>query len=165
MYVQVSFLQASNGWLKNFKKRYGIRGIQMKGDKLYNNDTCAQNFSNFLKEKIESEDLSLENIYNADESGIYWRTLALWTLASCTEEEVSGQKEIEERVTALFCSNVSGNHRIPLLTIGNSKAPKCLNNLISPKLKTKQLKFFESLGIIYTHQKSSWMDEHIFRLW
>ena len=136
----------------------------MKGEKLSNDSASAEKFSTFLKEKIKSENLSLENIYSADESGIYWRTLVLWTLASHTEE-VWGRKEFKDRVTALFCSNASENHRIPLIIIGKSEAPRCLKRLITSKLKTKRLKIFESLGVIYTHQRNSWMDRHIFMLW
>lgn len=47
-------LQASNGWLGKFKKRYNIRSIEMKGEKLSNDGESAVEFSAFLKEKIAS---------------------------------------------------------------------------------------------------------------
>ena len=83
-----------------------------------------------------SENVNLNNIYNTDESGIYWRLLMACTLALRSEEQgVAGRKESKDRVTALFCSNATGSHRIPLLTIGKSKTRRCLNNLITKKSK------------------------------
>ncbi|XP_051169495.1 jerky protein homolog-like [Leptopilina boulardi] len=87
------------------------------------------------------------------------------TLALSTEAEVSGRKEHKERITALFCSNAQGSHRIPILVVGKSCTSRCLKNLVTPAMKENRLKYFESLGVIYTHQNSSWMDRQIFMLW
>ena len=138
----------------------------MKGEKLSCDPSSAAEFSRVFTEKIESENINLNNIYNADESGIYWRLLMACTIAlRSTEQEVFGRKESKDRITALFCSNATGSHRIPLLTIGKSKTPRCLNNLITKKSKDERLKTMESLSVIYTNQSSAWMDKCIFILW
>lgn len=137
----------------------------MKGEKLSNDPENAKKFSEFFQEKINIEKLSLDNIYKADESGIYWRSLVSKTLALSTEAEVSGRKEHKERVTTLFCSNASGSHQIPLLVIGKSRTPRCLKNLVTPGMKENRLRHFESLGVIYTHQNNFWIYRQIFMLW
>ncbi|XP_033224183.1 jerky protein homolog-like [Belonocnema kinseyi] len=159
--------KASNGWLRKFKIRYGIR---FKEEKLTSDSSGVEEFSSVLKAKIESENLKLDNIYNADESGILWRILMACTLASNSEEEEeekesSEKKGSKDRVTALFCANASGNHRIPLLLIGKSEIPTCLINHVPENLKDQRLKKLEILGVIYTHQDSAWMDKSIFLLW
>ncbi|XP_033222474.1 tigger transposable element-derived protein 2-like isoform X2 [Belonocnema kinseyi] len=129
--------KASNGWLYAFQKRYGVR---LKGEKTSNDPS--------------------------DESGILWR---LWT--ACTlplrieEKESLEREECKDRVTALFCANASGNHRIPLLLIGKSETPTCLHNLMKKYSEDQRLKNLQSLGVIYTHQNSAWMDKSIFLLW
>ncbi|XP_033227960.1 jerky protein homolog-like isoform X1 [Belonocnema kinseyi] len=154
--------KASNGWLERFKKRYGIK---LKGEKSSSDSSGAAEFSPILKAKIESENLKPDNMYNADESGIFWRLLMACFFALREEAEVSGRKECKDRVTALFCANSSGSHRIPLLMIGKSEIPSCLENLITENLQDVSLKNLESLGVIYTHQDNAWMDKCIFLLW
>lgn len=137
----------------------------MRGEKLSNDSESAEDFSRYLKEKIASENLILDNIYNADESGIYWRTIVSCTLSQKIEEDVSGRKEKKDRLTALFCSNASGRNRIPLLLIGKSNIPLCLRNLVSKEKKGNCLKKLDCLGVVYTNQKSAWMSQHIFQCW
>lgn len=55
--------KASNGWLEKFKKRYNIRCVDMRGEKLSNDSESAEDFSRYLEEKIASENLILDNIY------------------------------------------------------------------------------------------------------
>lgn len=90
----------------HFKNRYNIRDVRMTGEKLSNNTEAAE------LEKVETENLSLHNIYNADESGVYRKTLQSSTVA-INREGVSGWNQSKDRVTALFCSNAAGSHRIP----------------------------------------------------
>ncbi|XP_051168267.1 jerky protein homolog-like [Leptopilina boulardi] len=160
--------KASNGWLDNFKKRNGIRNFELKG-KLNNSESVKQ-FSIYLREKINSENIPLENVYNADESGINWRTLVSCIYSQEKEKEfrtnISESKDIiKDRVTALFCANASGNNRIPLLVIGKEETPDCLNDL---SLKTENatcLKMIKNFGVFYTNQSSAWMDKIIFKQW
>lgn len=153
--------KASDGWLGKFKERYNIR---MTGEKLSDDYEGAEAFTKFLIEKIKTENFSLHNIYNADESGIYWKTLQTSTLP-INREGVSGWKQCKDRTTALFCCNAAGSHRIPLLIVGKSKTPRSLASLITPELKKERLKDFSMLGVTYTDQKNGWMDRDIFMLW
>lgn len=76
---------ASNGWLGKFKDRHGIRQLSMQGEKLSADVDAAIEFSFRFQDVIENNyDLSL--IFNADESGIYWRRLPQVTLAGANEE-------------------------------------------------------------------------------
>ena len=164
--VFILFLQASLGWLDRFRKRNGTQIIQMKGQQLSTDPLSDAEFPRIFVEKIVSENLKLDNIYNADELGINWRVLTACTLAlRLEEEEVSSKKESKDRVTALLCSNATGSHRIPLLTIGKPKTPECLSNSITKKSKDQRLKTLESLGVIYTNQSSACVDQSIFLLW
>ena len=131
-----------------------------------NDPSYAAEFSRVLIEKILSENFELDNIYNANELGSYWRRLMACTpTLRSEEEEISAQKERKDRVTALFCSNATGSHRIPLLAIGESKTPRCLSNLITEVSEDERIKTMESLSVMYTNQRSARMDKSIFMLW
>lgn len=62
---------ASRGWLDNFKKRHGIRQLKVSGEKLSNNEATVKPFQDKFMDVIRKQDLSADQIYNADESGLY----------------------------------------------------------------------------------------------
>ncbi|XP_043478909.1 jerky protein homolog-like [Leptopilina heterotoma] len=159
-----SSFKASSSWLYNFKKRCGIQYLQKKE---YNSSEGTKYFSNILKEKISSENLSLENIYNADETGINWKVPDFCTSSIETSEiKFSGHDDdVSNRVTALFASNSTGNHKIPLLIIGEAKMSNCLKDLITKKTKHNRLNFLTSINVTYAGQKNARMSKEIFKLW
>nr|XP_022900859.1 tigger transposable element-derived protein 2-like [Onthophagus taurus] len=115
---------ASSGWLHRFKKRYGIREIGLHGEKLSGDQQAADEFQRDFEKFVMSEDLSPEQIYNADESGLFWKCLPTHTLAFESEHKAAGHKSSKERITILPCSNAAGTHKLKLLVIGKSKKPR-----------------------------------------
>jgi len=57
---------------------------------------------------IREHDVSPDQVYNADETALFWRCLPTSTLASYAEKEAVGFKLYKERITVLPCANVSG---------------------------------------------------------
>ncbi|XP_044763923.1 jerky protein homolog-like [Coccinella septempunctata] len=99
-----SSLKASNGWLRNFKFRHGVRELDI------------------------GESYDPEFVYNADETGLVWKVLPKTTLASKRESSAPGHKVSKECVTVLNCANSTGNHKLPLLLIGKSRNPRAFKN-------------------------------------
>ncbi|XP_053956859.1 jerky protein homolog-like [Anastrepha ludens] len=64
-----------------------------------------------LNEYIKNEQLTTEQIYNADETGLFWKCLPQNSLASGDEYSIEGYKESKERITALLCANAAGTHK------------------------------------------------------
>ncbi|XP_057667238.1 jerky protein homolog-like [Diorhabda carinulata] len=116
-----SNFEASSGWLKRFKSRHGIRELQIQGEKLYADLLAAELFKIKLRDILNQENYGLENVYNADETGLNWKALPRKTLASRRELAVLGPKISKDRITALACANATGSHRLPTLVIGKSK--------------------------------------------
>ncbi|KAG5885583.1 hypothetical protein JTB14_003781 [Gonioctena quinquepunctata] len=75
-----SSFKASNGWLRNFKFRHGVRELDLAGEKLSADSAAAENF--IEKFKTASESYDPEFVYNADETGLVWKALPkpLWLL-------------------------------------------------------------------------------------
>ena len=65
----------------------------------------------------------LNNIFNADETGLFWRTLPDHTLGF-KYEEIRGGKQPKDRVTVLVAASATGE-KLPFLTIGRAKQPHC----------------------------------------
>ena len=51
---------------------------------------------------------TLDQIFNTDETGLYWSCLSTHTLAGCDEKNASGFKMNKEQLTVLLCANASG---------------------------------------------------------
>ena len=150
-------LQATSGWFHGFKKRHGLKILS-------NDNKSTEEFFKLLRVKIRRENLKLENIYNADESGIYWKILLNYTF-ELKKNVPAGYKENKDRFTALFCANATGSHRIPLLIIGKSAKPRDLKHLIAGKAQLHVINYLSKLNVIYSAQKSGWINCEIFKNW
>jgi hypothetical protein len=146
-----SSFRASNGWLQKFKKRYGIRFLKIAGEKLSSQPELIAPFKEKLSKKVTELQLSLEQIYNADESGLYWKLLPDKTYVSSLEKTGPGRKAEKQRVTFLACTNASGSHKVKLLVIGKAKNPRTFKNFNCP--------------VNYHNSKTAWMTSEIFKRW
>ncbi|XP_033209583.1 tigger transposable element-derived protein 2-like isoform X2 [Belonocnema kinseyi] len=160
--------RASEGWFSRFKKRHGLKRWSIKGYYsrflLSKDINSTEEFTKLLIEKIIRENLKLENIYNADESGIYWKILLNYICALLTEKSVAGFDNKKDRFTALFCANASGSHKIPLLIIGKSE-PRNSKILIDGEVKLHDISYLKDLDVNYSAQESGWMNCEIFKKW
>lgn len=70
---------------------------------------------------------SADDIYNADETGVFYQILPDKTL-EFKKVDCHGGKKSKERLTAMVCANMTGNDKLPLLIIGKSAKPRCFKN-------------------------------------
>lgn len=145
-----SSFKASNGWLRNFKFRHGIRELDLSGEKLSADPKAAENFIEKFKNLADSYDPDF--LYNADETGLVWKALPKTTLASKRESNAPGHKVSKDRITVLNCANSTGTHKIPLLLIGKSKNPRAFKNV-------------QKLPLCYKNQPKAWMTAGLFLEW
>lgn len=146
--------RASDGWLDNFKSRYGIRFLEMSGEKLSADESEIEAFKLQLKNKIETDGLTPDQIYNADETGLNWRQLPTKSYVTREEKSASGRKLKKERLTLMPCTNASGTHKLKLLVVGKSRNPRCFKNLKK-----------ETLPIVYKFQNRAWVSREVFKEW
>lgn len=144
---------ASSGWFTRFKQRHGIRELTIQGEQLSGNISAAHEFCPSFQRYVTDHNLSYDQIYNADETGLYWKCLPSRTLASEAEKRAPGHKSSKERVTVMPCANASGTHKLKLLVIGKAKKPR--------SFKGTEV----TLPVNYCNQKGAWMDREIFHKW
>lgn len=145
---------ASTGWLNRWKKRYGVRQMTICGEKLSADFEAANEFRTELNNLMVNENLTEEQLYNCDETGLNFKRLPTKSLVSRNEKSAPGFKPSKERLTVMCCSNASGTHKLRLLVIGKSKKPRALKNIA-----------IQALPVSYTNQKNSWMSRDIFKQW
>ena len=96
-----SNFQASTGWLKRFKSRHGIRMLQIEEEKLSANSSAAESFKIKLRDILNQENYALENVYNADETGLNWKAEPRKTHDSRRELAAPGPKISKHRIHCL----------------------------------------------------------------
>jgi len=143
---------ASNGWLRTWKNRYGIRAVNICGEKLSANHQAVDPFKEKFLTYIKAENITVDQVFNCDETGLNYKMLPKTTLCAKNEEPPSGLKGYKERVTVMACSNVSGTLKLPLVVIGKSAKPRALRNV-------------NALPVSCKNQKSAWMTQEIFVAW
>lgn len=142
---------ASNGWYDNFKRRYGIRILTIGGEKLSADLSQITPFIHRLRAKMLELNISENQLYNADESALYFRLLPKRTHVIATEKSAPGRKTPKERFTFMLAANADGSHKVKPLVIGKSKNPRSFKGFDNP--------------LPYANSKASWMTRQIFREW
>lgn len=156
----VENFSASNGWLEGFKKRNDISFKKVAGEsKSVDLGVCSQ-WTKDLPNLLEGYDA--EDIYNADETALFYKCLPDKTFIF-KGEKCHGGKQSKDRLTVLQCVNMIGTDKLPLLIIGKSKRPRCssssssnnnnvmfINNFSKSNLHhfSKILQFLSSITVI-----------------
>lgn len=111
-----------DGWLAGFKRRNNIAFKKVAGECKSVDDQVCKEWTDMLPYILE--EYSPHDIYNADETGLFYKCLPDKTF-TFKGEQCHGGKQSKERITVLHCANMSGNNKLPLLIIGKSKNPRC----------------------------------------
>lgn len=98
------------------------------------------------------KDYSPRNIFNADETGIFFRALPNKTL-TLKHEKCTGGKLSKERLTILHCVNLAGEKE-KLLVIGKTKKPRAFKNIN-----------VSDLPVFWRSNKKAWMTCTIMEEW
>ena len=145
--------KASWCWYGKFKKRKGLnqKALHGEGGEVDQNDPNTLAALELLYQEIARYDP--EDVYNMDETGLFFRVLPKYTVL-LPEEDIKtarGRKNAKERVTLVACANATGTHKIPLCMIGKPKKPVCIRGRKWP--------------LAYINQKRAWMDQQVCSRW
>ncbi|XP_069672129.1 jerky protein homolog [Periplaneta americana] len=142
----------SVGWLNRFKQRHGIRKLGISSERQSGDDVSANEFIVMFQKLIQENNITAEQIYNADETGLFWRYLPTTTLACGSETSPKGFKRNNDRVTILLCANAAGTHKVKPTVVGKFRNPRCFGSLTT-------------IPLDYRSQKNALMDANVFQAW
>ena len=94
-------MKFSEGRLRSFKSRPGIRQLTVSGEQWSADRHAASNYCDKFKTIIADYGLTPDDIYNADESGVNWKCLPTKTSARSEEQKINGFKLNKERLTVM----------------------------------------------------------------
>jgi hypothetical protein len=144
--IQFEDFKASSGWLNSFRKRHGINFRTLSGESASMDTEKVYNWKcqvgSFLKED------NLADIWNLDETGLFWRGLPDRSLV--TKGEVcKGGKLAKERLTVCLLVSAMGEKFKPFV-IGKSAMPRAFNKSLPT-------------SVHWQSNKKAWMTSELFR--
>ena len=95
-----------------------------------------------------------QQIFNCDETGLYWKRLPSRTYVTKEEKSAPGFKVAKDRFTLLLCANASGTYRCKPMLVYRSE------NLRALKGKRK-----DHLPVFWKSNKTAWVTQLNFKEW
>lgn len=115
---------------------------------------AAKNFPPLLRETIAVKNYVPDQIFNVDETGLYWKKLPNRTWISKEEKTAPGFKIAKDRFTLLLGGNASGTFRCKPMLVYRSETPRPL------KGKNKS-----HLPVYWRWNKTAWVTQINFGEW
>ncbi|UYV80288.1 hypothetical protein LAZ67_18002305 [Cordylochernes scorpioides] len=142
----------SSGWLQRFKGRFHISQQRLCGEGASISPAIIDEHLKILNSMLANSGYDPANIYNAEETGLFFQLIPDRTLAH-KEENCRGVKRMKQRITVLLCCNSTGTDKQRLLIIRKSAKPQCFRN------------FSPHFYCTYTSNSKAWMTSSIFEEW
>lgn len=140
--------KASIGWLLKFKSRHNLKLRRLHGESYATAHVQPTEFLNMLSSKISH--YGFDNVYNADETGIFYKLIPSKSICKNVR---NGYKILKDRISVLFCVNMSGTVKRKPLVIGKFAKPRCFKQFSPQSL------------VNYTNSTRAWMTATIFNKW
>ena len=140
-------VEISSSWIDRFKKRHGIVQLKKCGEEAgVADETIAKWKTDVIPEILRH--FQPVNIFNFDETGVFWQMLPEETLGF-KGSEYHGTKRPKSRITALVGSNMTGSEKYPLFVIGKYANPRAFKHVTN-------------LPVDYESNKKAWMTGQLF---
>ncbi|XP_028648887.1 tigger transposable element-derived protein 1-like [Erpetoichthys calabaricus] len=148
--------KASRGWFEKFKHRTGIHRVIRHGEAASSDKAGAEKFILEFKKIIEEESYVPQQVFNADETGLFWKKMPNKTYITKEEKALSGHKPMKDRLTLLLCSNASGDFKLKPLLVYHSDNPRVFkkHNVIKQKLP-----------VMWRSNSKAWVTRQFFVEW
>lgn len=149
LYPEATSFEFSNGWLGKFKQRHAIQSYRRFGESgsvdMEKIEACLPS----IREELDK--WAWKDIYNMDETGLFYRMQADNSLAT---KQLEGRKQNKERITIVICCNGDGSDKLPLWIIGKFLNPRCFKNINR-----------DTLNCTYRANSNAWMTSLLFLEW
>lgn len=136
---------------KKFKRRHGIRFLKICGEILSSDIYAISPFIRQFHAKAAELNLTSAQIYNVDETVLYFCCLPDKTYVTACEKTALGAKINKDRISVLLGANSDGSNKLKPLVIGKAKIPRCFVGFNNP--------------LNYDNSANAWMTARIFSDW
>lgn len=140
----------SNGWLDAFQRRGSIRSRLNAGE---DGSTTPESANQAVLPNLQAlSAYQPKDIFNCDETALYWRRIPDQNLATTNLPE----KKQQSRISALFCCNSNGSEKLPPWFIGTTQKPRAFT--------AAQINI-NNFNLQWRSNTRAWMVSEIFEEW
>ncbi|XP_039605684.1 tigger transposable element-derived protein 1-like [Polypterus senegalus] len=145
---------ASRGWFMHFKACANLHNVKVQGEAASGDEKAASTFPNKLTELIKEEGCCAEQVFNVDETGLFWKRMPYRTYIAREEKTALGHKAGKERLTLLFGGNAAGDFKLKPLLVYQAENPRALKGIWKGQLP-----------VVWRSNKKAWVTLQIFEEW
>lgn len=131
---EVPNFRASRGWYSRFKTRASLRNIMVTGEAGNADETVIQEYVNTFDKIVKEGNYSACQVFNVDETGLFWKKMPDGTNISLEEKSMPGFKASKDRLSLLIGGNAAGDFKLTPLLVYHSENPKALKNITKASL-------------------------------
>uniref|UniRef100_UPI00358E9F1F tigger transposable element-derived protein 1-like n=1 Tax=Myxine glutinosa TaxID=7769 RepID=UPI00358E9F1F len=144
---------ASKGWLCRFKRRNNMHNVRVSGEAASADAGGAARFREVFDQLIVEKGYLPEQIFNVDETGLYWKRMPERTYIHQEAKTMPGFKAFKDRLTLLLGGNVAG-FKLEPFCIYRSENPRAFKNIVK-----------HTLPVYYRSNRKAWMTQALFEDW
>ncbi|XP_066990488.1 uncharacterized protein [Macrobrachium rosenbergii] len=144
---------ASHGWFQHFKTRHNFHSVKISDEAASTDAERVAKFKDALHKIIVDEGYLPDQIFNVDETGLYWKRMPERSYIHKESKMMPGFKAYEDRLTLLLGGNVVGYKLKPFM-IHHSGDQRALARISK-----------HALPVHYRHNKKAWMTALLFKDW
>ena len=145
-----SGFKGSRGYASNFLERNYFRRRKISGEKASSDIEAALAFKKKFREFILEHQLQECQIWNADETGLFFKQHTSYTYSEENDKCPAGRKGNKERVTFMPTINMDGSFKMPLFVIGKSTSPRAFKKVTT-------------IPVDYRASQNAWMTLELFK--
>ncbi|GFV96257.1 tigger transposable element-derived protein 1 [Trichonephila clavipes] len=143
--------KTTTGWFTKFKRRSGIKHVLTYGESASADKEAAEKYCLKFQEFIETEGYRPEQIFNCNETSLFWKRMPNRSYITKNEKSVSGLKPMKDRLTLLLGANASDDMKLKPLLNYHSENPRAL----------KKIPFL--LPVTWTSNQRAWVTQDLFK--
>nr|XP_031322192.1 tigger transposable element-derived protein 1-like [Camelus dromedarius] len=145
---------ASAGWLARFKRRYPIKNVKLAGKTSSTDQEAAEEFKKYLLSIIHEKGYTEEQVFNADETGLFYKNVGKRTYVMQMASKAPGFKSFKDSATLLLCANAKGDFKCKPLLVHRAQNPRALRGTN-----------LNRMPVHWRWNKKAWMASDIFWDW
>lgn len=148
--ADIESFKASNRWFDRFLSSYELKYLRkLHGESGSLDLIYVEESLNKIKKELSG--YQHQDIYNVDETGLFYECLPNGSYILQTENDIRGFKNSKKRVSLVFCTNADGSDKLKCTLINSSANPRCFSSIDR-----------KNLPVNYEYNKNAWMTAKLF---